>query len=62
MVTLYYAGKLKQEVKHNKLTNFPSLSGMCTTGGVLWAAAMTKGMLKILIDAKLVPASKFITG
>ena len=58
MLKLYNTGKVKQEVSHDNITDKDLISGMCITSeGVLWAAARTKGLLQILLDAKMVPAS-----
>ena len=60
MLKLYNTGKVKQEVSHDNFTDIDYITGMCiTSGGILWAAA-SKGLLQILLDAKLVPASKCI--
>ena len=57
MLKLYNTGKVKQEVSHGNFTDIDSITGMCiTSGGVLWAAALDKGLLQILLDAKLVNA------
>ena len=62
MLKLYNTGKVKQEVSHDNITDIDIISGMCITSeGVLWAAAAkTKGLLQILLDAKIVPASNSI--
>ena len=60
MLELYFTGKVKQEVSHDNFTDIDITNGMCITSeGVLWAAR-TKGLLQILLDAKLVPASNSI--
>ena len=49
---LYDTGTIKQEVKHDKFTNIgggDDFYGMCTTSGVLWAAARSKGLLQFTI-------------
>ena len=58
MLKLHYTGKVKQEFRHGNFTGIEIITGMCiTSGGVLWAAAASKGLLHIPLDAKLVPAS-----
>ena len=58
---LCYTGKVKQEVSRDNFTDIDFISGMCITSeGVLWAAAIKKGLLQILLDAKIAPASKYI--
>ena len=53
LAMFYYAGNIKQEVKHDKFTDIDgsdNFYGMCITSkGVLWAAARCKGLLQFTI-------------
>ena len=58
MLKLCYTGQVQQVVSHDNFTNVDFVTDMCITSeGVLWASARTKGLLQILLDAKIVPAS-----